>query len=315
MITREQIYFINLRQAYLLSPLYANRVSSRTVLFTSVPTPYLNEAKLRLMLGDKVKNLWIATDTKEVEEAVKQRDKVAMKLEGAETKLITLANKNHLKAQKKGGAAASEGHTAATEDVEAASGSIAAKYVPQKKRPSHRLKFLIGKKVDTIDWSRSELQTLIPKVDQLQQVQRSGEGKYVNSVFVEFVTQSAAQSAYQSLTHHTPLHMTPRFIGIHPDEVIWKNLRIKWWERIVRIIATYSFVTALIIFWAIPVAVVASISNIDALTKLVPFLKFIDSVPSSIRGIITGLLPVVLLAVLMALLPIILRCKLIRFDI
>lgn len=36
MITRESIYYINLRQAYLLSPLYAARLSSRTVLFTSV---------------------------------------------------------------------------------------------------------------------------------------------------------------------------------------------------------------------------------------------------------------------------------------
>ena len=36
MITRESIYYINLRQAYLLSPLYAARLSSRTVLYTSV---------------------------------------------------------------------------------------------------------------------------------------------------------------------------------------------------------------------------------------------------------------------------------------
>jgi len=36
MITRESIYYINLRQAYLLSPLYSARLSSRTVLFTSV---------------------------------------------------------------------------------------------------------------------------------------------------------------------------------------------------------------------------------------------------------------------------------------
>ena len=37
MITRESIYYINLRQAYLLSPFYAARISSRTVLFCSVP--------------------------------------------------------------------------------------------------------------------------------------------------------------------------------------------------------------------------------------------------------------------------------------
>lgn len=36
-ITRECIYFINLRQAYLLSPFYSARISARTVLFCSVP--------------------------------------------------------------------------------------------------------------------------------------------------------------------------------------------------------------------------------------------------------------------------------------
>ena len=39
------------------------------------------------------------------------------------------------------------------------------------------------------------------------------------------------------------------------------------------------------------------------------FLRFLDSVPSQIMGVITGLLPAVLLAVLMALVPIICRGK------
>lgn len=41
MITRESIYYINLRQAYLLSPLYAARLSARTVLFCSVYVHFL----------------------------------------------------------------------------------------------------------------------------------------------------------------------------------------------------------------------------------------------------------------------------------
>lgn len=90
MVTRESIYYINLRQAYLLSPLYASRMSSRTVLFTSVPDEYLDETKLRRMYGNRVKNIWIANDCEEMENAVEERDKVALKLEAAETKLIKL---------------------------------------------------------------------------------------------------------------------------------------------------------------------------------------------------------------------------------
>lgn len=75
-----------------------------------------------------------------------------------------------------------------------------------------------------------------------------------------------------------------------------------------RFAATTGFVIVMIIFWAIPVAFVGSISNINYLTNRVHFLKFILDIPPVILGIVTGLLPSIMLAILMALLPIILRC-------
>ncbi|KAI9852133.1 MAG: hypothetical protein M1838_001757 [Thelocarpon superellum] len=306
LITRELLYFINLRQAYLLSPLYADRISSRTVLFTSVPNAVLTESTLRRMLGTSVQNIWICSDTKELDQLVKDRDKAAFMLEGAETKLIRTANAARLKQIKKGGA---EAAPTTNTDVEAEgdSGAIAARYLTEKDRPTHRTKFLVGKKVDTINWCRAELERLIPEVEKLQAVHRAGQGKLLPSVFVEFTTQSEAQAAFQSLTHHQPLHMSPRFIGVNPAEVIWSNLRIQWWERVLRQIGSVSFISALIIFWAIPVAVVGAISNINFLVEKVSFLKFINDIPPVILGVVTNLLPVVALAVLMALLPIILR--------
>ena len=268
MVARENIFYINLRQAYLLSPLYASRMSSRTVLFTTVPQEYLNEAKIRRMFGRKVKNLWIATDNEKMADLVEERDKVAMKLEAAETKLVKLANTAHLKSMKKGGSNREEEHLGMTNDIDGESGSAAARYIKPKQRPTHRLKPIIGKKVDTINWCRSELERLIPKVDAMQATHRAGEGKLVGSVFIEFYTQSEAQAAYQMLAHHQALQMSPRFIGLNPNEIIWKNLRIKWWERIVRNIATITFVAVLIVFWAIPVAVVGSISNVTALENI-----------------------------------------------
>ena len=305
MVMRESIYYINLRQAYLLSPLYASRMSSRTVLFTSVPNAYLDEPKLRRMFGKQVKNLWIANECKEIEKLVEERDKVAFKLEAAETKLIKLANAARLKATKKGG---SHANTLA-ENGDGESGSAAARWLKPKNRPTHRLKPIIGKKVDTINWCRQELERIVPKVDALQATYRAGEAKFINSVFIEFYNQSEAQAAYQSLAHHQALHMAPRFIGINPEEVIWKNLKIKWASRVVRNILCIAFVAALIIFWSIPVAFVGVLSNITALehTKGLTWLHFLDKIPSVIMGLVQGLLPSVLLAVLMSLLPIILR--------
>ena len=308
MVARESIYYINLRQAYLLSPLYASRMSSRTVLFTSVPAEFQDEAKIRRMYGKKIKNLWMANDCKEMEDAVEERDKVAMKLEAAETKLVKLSNAARLKAAKKGTSNDQErlGGTR-NGDGNGESGSAAARWIKPSQRPTHRLKPIIGKKVDTINWCRSELERLIPKVQSLQAKHRAGEGKFIPSVFIEFYTQSEAQSAYQSLAHHQPLHMSPRFIGINPEEVIWKNLKINWPSRVVRNIVTISIVVALVIFWAIPVAFVGAVSNIQSLVQIAPWLSFINKVPSSLLGVIQGLLPSILLAVLMALLPIILR--------
>ncbi|KAI9683059.1 MAG: hypothetical protein M1822_006254 [Bathelium mastoideum] len=302
MITRESIFYINLRQAYLMSPNQTQRIHSRTVLFTSVPQDLLNRDKLAAMLGPGVKRIWIPTETKELEDAVDERDKVAMKLEGAENKLIKTANVNKSKAEKKGRVDEADGGE---------SGSQIDRWIPRKKQPHHRTGFLglIGSKVETIPWCRSELEKIIPKVESMQDEAFEGHGKRLNSVFVEFETMNEAQAAFQSVTHHLPLHMSPRFIGVKPKEVIWSNLKIKWWERVVRRLVANFSITALIIFWSIPVAFVGAISNVQALTGIKAFswLSFLNDIPPVVLGVVNGLLPSVLLAVLMALLPMFLR--------
>jgi len=304
LVTRESIFYINLRQAFLLSPVYANRISARTVLFTAVPKSYLNEAKLRRVFGSAVRRVWIGRDTKLVDELVEERDKVAYKLEAAEVKLIKLANGERLKSIKNGAH-----HEEEPVAADAESGSLAARWVPTKKRPSHKLgKFgLIGKKVDSIDWCREKLATLIPETEAAQAAYKAGETELSGSVFIEFAHQSDAQAAFQTLSHHQALHMSPRYIGINPKEVIWKSLSIPWVQRVIRRIAVLAFITALIVFWAIPVTFVGLVSNINYLIERYSWLKWLGKIPSQILGIITGLLPSVALAILMSLVPIIMR--------
>ena len=307
-IARETVYYVNLRHAYLISPLYANRISSRTVLFTSVPAQFLEPAGIKRLFGSAMKNFWVSGDTKELADLVKQREKAAMKLEAGETKLIKLAAKARAKAHKKGQASQEE-QNIATEgaDFNGESGSVASRWVEPKQRPTHRLKFLIGKKVDTINWARAEIERLDPEIKALQAKHRAGDVPKAGSLFVEFHTQSEAQAAFQTTTHHQALHMAPRFVGINPDEVIWSNLRIKWWERKIRYAVCITFVVVLILFWAVPVAFVGLVSNVDQLRENTPWLFWMNKIPPAIFGVISGLLPSVMLAVLMALLPVILR--------
>ncbi|CAP67299.1 uncharacterized protein PODANS_1_23070 [Podospora anserina S mat+] len=307
LIMRECIFYINLRQAFLLSPFYSERISSRTVLFTCVPDNYLNEAKLRQVFGQNAKNIWITARTDEVDDLVKERDKVAMKLEKAEIKLIKLANKARQKAIKNGANASEADKQAITGDAE--SGSIAARWLSAKSRPTHRTGplGLIGKKVDTINWCRAELERLIPEAEAVQAKYRSGAFKNIPGVFIEFTSQQAAEAAAQMLAHHQGLHMSNRVVGIRPSEVIWKSLAVPWWQLVIRRYIVLAFIAALIIFWAIPVAVVGAISNINYLATEYSWLSWLTDIPKVILGVITGLLPSVALAILMSLVPIIMR--------
>jgi len=247
LVTRELIYYVNLRQAYLLSPLYSQRMSSRTVLFQAVPTEYANEAKIRKMFGDEVKNVWVVPDTEELEKLVEERTKVALKLEGAETALIKKANNARLKSLKKN--PDEQVPPPADEELGNESGSAAARWIAPKERPTHRLTMLIGKKVDTINWSREEIARLNPLIEKAQNECRAGEAKPRNAVFVEFWDQTKAQAAYQMMAHHQPLHMSPRVVGLGPEEVVWSNMGITWKTITSRNIISIAFIVTLIIFW------------------------------------------------------------------
>lgn len=328
-ITRETIYFINLRNAYLMSPFNAARISSRTVLFTDVPADYLKLEKLHALFGATVRRAWLTTDCKALEKEVEKRDKAAFKLESAEIKLCKKANKRRLKAEKK----ASKSKTAAppaSEKAEAAAagvadaplaenganadleaGPVTSEYLIQKDRPTHRLGKipLIGKKVDTIEWSRSELKTKIPEIEKEQTTLRKGDGKLLPAVFVEFTTQTAAQAAFRRMSIRRSPKFYPRTISSTPNDIIWKNLKIKRTERMARKFGTNAFLTLMIIFWAIPVAIVGLISNVNYLTDKVHFLRFINDIPPVVLGVVTGLLPSVMLSILMSLVPVVCRCK------
>ncbi|KAE8146632.1 hypothetical protein BDV25DRAFT_169690 [Aspergillus avenaceus] len=297
-VTRESIFYANLRQAYLNSPAYVNRISSRTVLFMSVPEEYKSEKKLRQVFGDSINRIWITSDCKKLDKIVRKRDKLAFKLESAETWLIRSANSARLKTMK-------TGRIPSETSLDSEEAGTSAMFHGIR-RPTFRKKWF-GEKVDTINWLRNELIKATEEVARLQQKYKDGQMKYLTAVFIEFNSQSDAQIALQTLSHHQPLHMTPRYIGISPREVVWSALNLSWWQRILRKFLVKGGIAALIIFWSIPSALVGTISNITYLTDMVPFLHWIDKLPETLKGVIAGLLPSAALVLLMSLVPIICR--------
>ncbi|EXJ56953.1 hypothetical protein A1O7_07297 [Cladophialophora yegresii CBS 114405] len=294
LIARERLNFVGLRRAYFLSAAHAQRLSSRTILVMGLPHGYMEEKPLRQMFGSAVRRVWLVTDCKKLEKDVKERRKTALKLEGAEMKLIKQANATRLKAEKKSNAASSS----------EAAGSEPKRWINEKKRPKHRLMPQLWRKVDTINWSRGRLEELNRYVPEQQNEHLDLHHTKVPAAFIEFSNQTAAHDAYQSVGRDSKTRFSPRYIGVQPSEVVWKNLGTSYSSRKVKVIIATIIVWVMIIFWAIPVTFVGALSNINYLTNKVPFLSFINKIPKVVLGVVTGLLPVVLLAILMALVPI-----------
>lgn len=303
LITREARYCVRLRQQYFLSPYEKSRIKNKTLLFVNVPEEARNEEYLRKEFAD-VKHVWLVSVPEELADKVDDRDKAAAKLETGEIKLI----KNHYKSENKRAKKEAKGKIEPRRVEEGREHIVA---VDQKDRPTHRLpklKFLpIGKKVDTVDWSRAELRRLIPDVAKDQNAHKNDMSNVQGTCFIEFSSVYAAHNALTQAGLKAKAKMTPKELGTSPENVIWKNI-IKPFPKVhmFNILCT-AFVWFLCIFWTIPVAVIGAISNINYLTDKVPFLSFINSIPKVILGVVTGLLPVILLSVLMILVPIIMN--------
>ncbi|KAG4303588.1 hypothetical protein PCANB_000253 [Pneumocystis canis] len=318
LIYYELRHFIQVRQAYLCSSQHCNTTSATTILITTVPNEYLDVEKLKMLFSiypGGVKNVWINRDFSSLLEQIEKRDVIAQQLEEAETSLIRTALKNNKKKKldkrKKSNTSNSENFQSLS-NMECNKGLVY-EYVSYNKRPKHRLPLFpwfislpfIGKKVDTIDWCILELKKL--NLEILEQQKHPERFKQMNSVFIQFNEQISAHMACQSILHHSALHMTPKYLHISPKEIIWDNLQLKWWDRLIRTIVVVISIAALVIFFAFPVAFVGSLSNVISLSKKFSWLEFLGNLSRSVSGLITGLLPSVLLAIIMAAVPIIMR--------
>jgi len=143
-LTRELFLFKKTRQEYLRRPEIASNIASRTILLTGIPQDILTESRLKEIFGSQVEKIWINRDYKELADLVDERNKDALLLEGAETKLIKDVNKIAIKKGQK-------------EKPEGYDKNITSLYIEDKKRPHHKLglpviKLLFGKKVLTLHY-------------------------------------------------------------------------------------------------------------------------------------------------------------------
>jgi len=189
------------------------------------------------------------------------------------------------------------------------------KYLKPKDRDTMRLPIfgwtwmialpLVGKKVDTIYYCRKEVARLNVEIEDDQR--HPEKFPIMNSAFVQFNLQVAAHMACQSVNHHMPKQMAPRMVEISPDDVIWDNMSITWWQSYIRTFVVLAMICGLVIGWAIPVSFTGTLSQIEYLSSTISWLGWIQKLPPWLLAVIQGILPQALLAVLLLLLPMILR--------
>lgn len=96
--------YIRIRQAYLTSPEHRIRASATTVLVSGIPRKWLTVEALNGLYDvfpGGIRNIWINRNFDPLMKKVKKRDKIARKLEGAETSLIEKCVKKYKKAELK----------------------------------------------------------------------------------------------------------------------------------------------------------------------------------------------------------------------
>jgi len=154
-------HYVKARQQHLIEHDHARSLQANTILVTGIPERYLSKPSLLNVfeeLPGGVKKVWINRNLKELPDIYDRRLAACNKLESAETALLRTAAKLRQEEQKKS-AKADDADPKKAVDPEIAPLDLGAA-VPRDQRPSHRLGLIpfIGQKVDTIEWTRKEIQ-------------------------------------------------------------------------------------------------------------------------------------------------------------
>ena len=195
------------------------------------------------------------------------------KLESAETSLLKTAASIQAKKDKELGKNAEQSPTVERDST------LVDQLVPRDQRPTHRLPLgflpfslpLIGKKVDSVDWAKEEIQRTGEELTKMQKVfakevtamtrssrlfnmnlqdmaKELNKQTYppLNSAFILFNNQMAAHMAARLLTHHEPYRMAKKYIDVAPEDIVWDNLSMNPYESRVRTLISYGATAGLV---------------------------------------------------------------------
>jgi hypothetical protein len=249
-----------------------------------------------------VSSILVGRDYSCVRAKVHLRDKAAEELEIAETKLIVKAN-----CQRE-----ARSRSAEQDDKENMDAPLWMSYLSQEDRPSIRLPVrewlprlpFLGPKIDEVYHLRTQVSRLNLEIESaLQHADKFPES---NSAFVSFNERVSIPLAGLALRARLPASWTLKQ-GTTPDDTIWKNLSVSWWEQSTRAAVAYPLVAVLTLGFSIPVTVAGTLSQIRYLAGAAPWLHWIDHLPGWVIAVIQGVLPQAIVSLITGMVPAALR--------
>ena len=127
---------------------------------------------------------------------------------------------------------------------------------------------------------------------------------HVPAAFVTFRSRWAQTIAATAFHHHFPTFWNAQ-AAPHPEELIWENLKLRGWERTVRLLAAWISFTCLCLFFIVPVTFVQGLIQMDRLERY-PVIGSIVTFPL-INGILKAVVPNLALKLFLAFLPSLLK--------
>ncbi|KAI1758457.1 hypothetical protein F4782DRAFT_478172 [Xylaria castorea] len=303
-VARERLWLIGLRQAWTLSTPNVKRLSSRTVLFLSAPKEALEEGNMSRFFGDGAIRIWPITKSETLKTLISQRNTLVEKLESAEAVLIHKANSKRARRTIDG----SNRYRFSYSDLP----DMIKRLIRLRSKPKvfpfgSLLDFRYSKKEDTIQSLRDQIKEKEELIEEMRRSYETGEPQGAAAVFVAFKTQAEAQRASQQVASSNLLALTPRYTGVKPNEIIWENLTLPPVRRVSQEGIANTIIILTIVFWSIPSGLVGTLSNISYLAENFEWLSFLNNLPDSVIGLLSGLLPPLLTSLLSKDVPLIFR--------
>lgn len=169
-------------------------------------------------------------------------------------------------------------------------------------RPMHKLGFmgLWGEKVDSLEYYEKELASVNEKIADL----RSKERGFAHAAIVTFDTIRVA-TAFQNI----PMQQHVRFMKVTPaparNDLLWDNLGEPAMARWIRTLLVGGVVFFIIFCYIIPITLVASLANLNALakTKGLTWLQPVADFNPKFTAFLEGFVPPLVTSIFFSLVP------------